>query len=138
MTAMTVTETGFSGAAEGAGLRRPAGLQLSRQRGFSLHQASHLLNELEVRRVDRTTGFGNPFRHVSAERFATVTRPEENAAEAIAAELVALYRKWLAEDPVGKDVAAQARVVLRGHNLACWCALGKPCHRDVLLEVANA
>ncbi len=26
---------------------------------------------------------------------------------------------------------------LRGKNLACWCALDKPCHADVLLEVAN-
>lgn len=27
---------------------------------------------------------------------------------------------------------------LRGKNLACWCALDKPCHADVLLELANA
>jgi hypothetical protein len=26
---------------------------------------------------------------------------------------------------------------LRGKNLACWCALGEPCHADVLLELAN-
>lgn len=26
---------------------------------------------------------------------------------------------------------------LRGKNLACWCALGQPCHADVLLELAN-
>lgn len=26
---------------------------------------------------------------------------------------------------------------LRGHNLACWCPLGQPCHADVLLELAN-
>lgn len=27
---------------------------------------------------------------------------------------------------------------LRGHDLACWCALdGKPCHADVLLMFAN-
>ncbi|MFZ1430584.1 MAG: DUF4326 domain-containing protein [Geminicoccaceae bacterium] len=27
---------------------------------------------------------------------------------------------------------------LRGKNLACWCRLdGKPCHADVLLELAN-
>jgi len=26
---------------------------------------------------------------------------------------------------------------LRGKNLACWCALGRPCHADVLLEMAN-
>lgn len=27
---------------------------------------------------------------------------------------------------------------LRGKNLACWCPLGKPCHADVLLELANS
>ena len=28
--------------------------------------------------------------------------------------------------------------VLRGHNLACWCALdGGPCHADTLLRLAN-
>lgn len=28
--------------------------------------------------------------------------------------------------------------ILRGKNLACWCALSQPCHADVLLELANA
>jgi len=27
---------------------------------------------------------------------------------------------------------------LRGHDLACWCKPGTPCHADVLLEIANA
>lgn len=27
---------------------------------------------------------------------------------------------------------------LRGKNLSCWCPLGKPCHADVLLELANS
>jgi len=26
---------------------------------------------------------------------------------------------------------------LRGKNLACWCPLDKPCHADVLLQMAN-
>lgn len=26
---------------------------------------------------------------------------------------------------------------LRGKNLACWCALDRPCHADILLELAN-
>lgn len=30
-----------------------------------------------------------------------------------------------------------ARSALRGKNLACWCAVGQPCHADVLLEIAN-
>jgi len=26
---------------------------------------------------------------------------------------------------------------LRGKDLACWCPLDKPCHADVLLEIAS-
>lgn len=26
---------------------------------------------------------------------------------------------------------------LRGKSLACWCPIGRPCHADVLLRVAN-
>ena len=33
---------------------------------------------------------------------------------------------------------AEARRLLRGHDLACWCPLDQPCHADVLLEVANS
>jgi Domain of unknown function (DUF4326) len=27
---------------------------------------------------------------------------------------------------------------LRGKDLVCWCPLNRPCHADVLLEIANA
>jgi hypothetical protein len=33
-----------------------------------------------------------------------------------------------------RDIIAE----LRGHDLACWCRIGDPCHADVWLEVANA
>ena len=26
---------------------------------------------------------------------------------------------------------------LKGKDLACWCALDKPCHADILIELAN-
>jgi hypothetical protein len=28
--------------------------------------------------------------------------------------------------------------MLKGRDLACWCAFDQPCHADVLLELANA
>ena len=31
----------------------------------------------------------------------------------------------------------EVRTFLHGKNLACWCPLDKPCHADVLLEIAN-
>ena len=39
-----------------------------------------------------------------------------------------------------KASQAMQRVIkhyLRGKNLACFCPLDKPCHADILLEVAN-
>ncbi len=32
----------------------------------------------------------------------------------------------------------EVRRQLKGQNLGCWCPLDRPCHADVLLEVANA
>ena len=31
----------------------------------------------------------------------------------------------------------QMFIRLAGHDLACWCKPGQPCHADVLLELAN-
>lgn len=38
---------------------------------------------------------------------------------------------------IGCHPTEWARLVLRGKNLACFCALDQPCHADVLLEIAN-
>ena len=35
------------------------------------------------------------------------------------------------------EIKRMAQLYLRGKNLACWCPLDKPCHADVLLEIAN-
>jgi hypothetical protein len=43
-------------------------------------------------------------------------------------ESLRLYREWVERI----DVAS-----LAGRDLACWCPLDKPCHADVLLELAN-
>jgi len=81
-------------------------------------------------KVDRTTRWGNPFRP---------------GVDGDPAQCVALYRHWLAH---GNDTVLGVRGhtrtellrdlgVLRGHDLACWCAPGAPCHADVLLALAN-
>jgi hypothetical protein len=116
----------------------PVRLQLSRTRGFRLHQLSHATNGLPARRVDRTTPYGNPFRHVSDEGILKITSDEETARRAVAGELVQMFRDWLDRDPVGQRLAARVRAELRGHNLACWCRLDRPCHADIELEIANA
>jgi hypothetical protein len=63
-------------------------------------------------------------------------------ADVAARHCVEAYRAWL----LGQRHWAHGRQMpappdpseLRGKNLACWCAIGKPCHADVLLEIANA
>lgn len=46
-------------------------------------------------------------------------------------EAVALYREHVR----GREAEIVAE--LRGRNLSCWCAVGEPCHADVLIEIAN-
>lgn len=43
------------------------------------------------------------------------------------------YLQLVKRDP---EMVARAKERLRGKDLVCWCA-PKPCHADVLLEVAN-
>lgn len=93
--------------------------------------------------VGRPTKWGNPFtpgmptddlpfivvKRMSGELEATLTR----------AQAVEAYGIWLRHSAVtGREVADAARNMLRGKDLACWCALDEPCHADVLLEIANS
>jgi hypothetical protein len=44
------------------------------------------------------------------------------------------YRAWVFQQP---EILEMIWRDLRGKNLACWCPLDRPCHADVLLELAN-
>lgn len=44
------------------------------------------------------------------------------------------YTRWLSHQAA---LLEAARTHLAGHDLACWCPLGAPCHADVLLTVLN-
>jgi hypothetical protein len=107
---------------------RPARIRLSRAKGWRMPE--------NTVKVDRSTGWGNPFLVGD---------------DGTAAECVDLYRKLIiggllcmsTRAPASEQRGAMVRVAaglhtLRGKNLACWCALDKPCHADVLLEIANA
>jgi hypothetical protein len=61
------------------------------------------------------------------------------------AQAVADYALWIngaaqfrLQGGAGPPSIEDIRRQLAGKNLACWCALGQPCHADVLLELANA
>lgn len=56
------------------------------------------------------------------------------------ADAVTLFRLWIINHYAGDmphASSADARIELAGKDLACWCPLDKPCHADVLLELAN-
>ena len=71
-------------------------------------------------KVDRSTKWGNPW-------------PIAQSGGCEAA--IAKFKAWL----YSLDIAEiyNYRYALQGKNLACWCPLDKPCHADVLLELAN-
>ncbi|MGH3556014.1 MAG: DUF4326 domain-containing protein [Mycobacterium sp.] len=72
-----------------------------------------------TRSVARPTRWANPIR-------AAASRDARAAA-------VAEYAVWLAGRADLLAVAAE----LTGFNLACYCPLDQPCHRDALLDIAN-
>lgn len=117
---------------------RPQRVQLSRKAGFNLQKASKALNGLPAKRITRPGKWGNPFVIAEvAERYGL----DEAAAQAKA---VALCGDWLrgrleAKLSPGKPPSrTEIKAELAGHNLACWCRPGTPCHADVLIELANS
>lgn len=68
--------------------------------------------------IERGSEWGNPFR-VGVHG----TRPQ----------VIEMYRAWLLSDPARVQRARQA---LAGRDLVCCCK-PRPCHGDVLLELAN-
>lgn len=44
---------------------------------------------------------------------------------------------WGASYPLPIRIIAEAIHELAGRDLACWCALDRPCHADLLIALAN-
>ncbi len=79
--------------------------------------------------VGRPTKYGNRFTHLDGRTAA----PEKVGT---AAEAVERFREECG--PSGRYEIADADIkALAGHDLACWCKPGEPCHADVLLQWAN-
>lgn len=114
---------------------QPVRLKLSRKSGFNLQRVSLETNGLEAKVVARPSRWGNPWTieyngRWKVRGFGTpiggLVCGNEEGARLVAVDL---FRKNSAP---ALDVS-----LLRGKNLACWCAPGAPCHADVLLEIAN-
>ena len=117
---------------------KPQRMQLSRHKGFNLQAASQALNGWPAKRVTRPGRWGNPFTiEETAKRYGL----DHDAAQAKA---VALCGQWLRGtldkklSPHAPPSRAEIRAELKGHNLACWCRPGTPCHSEVLIEIANS
>ena len=77
--------------------------------------------------VGRPSKWGNPFK---------IGDPYGNEPAMSRQQTIDQFRDWLLYSDQGlilyKDIEE-----LRGKDLVCWCA-PKPCHADILLELANA
>jgi hypothetical protein len=89
----------------------------------------HLKREPYDVRIDRATRWGNPFK-LGASPTSPLSPEEER-------ELVInRYREWATTSQDGRARWIREHVhELRGKTLGCWCS-PKPCHGDVLLELA--
>jgi hypothetical protein len=86
----------------------PRRIQLRRTKGWRKPEGAVV--------VARPSRWGNPYR----------VGPDRTAEEAVAS-----YRDHVT------DRVDEIRAELAGRDLCCWCPLDRPCHADVLLELAN-
>lgn len=110
----------------------PERIQLRRAKGWRMPE--------NTVKVDRSTPWGNPFTVKDAVEIGW----HPNEAPAFVVECFAYWLRGDRSNWMGPESdAAAAKILarlpeLRGKNLACWCMPGRPCHADVLLEMANA
>ncbi len=145
----------------------PIRLQLSRKRGFDMQAISIAANGLPAVNVARPSRWGNPFDFRYSEYCWIALSYGCNGGRLGRQEAsVRAFREWITplglgqqlvsvdrgvslgdgrrQVQIGPRIAAGApptideiQTTLRGHNLACWCKPGEPCHADVLIEMAN-
>lgn len=106
---------------------KPQRIQLSRRKGFRLAEVSRALNGLPARAVTRPGIYGNPYR----------VGQHGTAAECVTKYRADIERTLSGPVTLHQVVMRQMLRDIRGHNLACHCKPGNPCHADVLLDFAN-
>ena len=113
---------------------KPVRLHLSRRKGFDLKKHSLLINGLDVVNVARPSKWGNPFivgKHGTRERCVELYKY-------LLSGYLCLGINNIEEQSAHHEYVSKHISELMGKNLACWCRFdGKPCHADVLLEIAN-
>lgn len=136
---------------------RPVRLQLSRRKGFNLQEVSFATNGLPARVVGRPSVWSNPFRIGGPSGFGfNDGGPKPLIGSLTRSQCIELFKTLMAgvqtpemhphselwmdrfKERFGKWSHPASQVSeLRGHNLACWCALCEACHAEVLLELSN-
>lgn len=119
----------------------PIRIQLSRKKGWRMPE--------NTVHVGRPTRWGNPYdvRRYGLDLSLAMFR---NTAQGIwDCKLIPAnahqlsWIEWMYEDHqkwckrIGQHPIEAMWQDLTGKNLACWCALDKPCHADILIELAN-
>lgn len=111
----------------------PERIQLSRKKGWRMPP--------NTVKVDRTSQWGNHWEvwRDDGQWLASRNRSEHHAVpdKDTGLQLAVLKHGQELRARLPKYGTATELLPLRGKNLACWCALDKPCHADVLLELAN-
>lgn len=138
-------------------MTKPCRIRLSRAKGWRLQPGAVI--------VSRPSIWGNPWEPGDPGLFHWPNDHRRGSScsmwmanEITRAEAANLFAGWLktGEHPfpfgltaLGRDECGMAMVrrrnemrgqipsALRGRHLACWCPLDRPCHADVLLDVAN-
>jgi len=87
--------------------------------------------------VGRPTKWGNPILGDDAEELFRRWLSPEGYLQWDTFAQIAVGRLKYTLCPNGREKLLSEISELEGKNLACWCALDKPCHADVLLELAN-
>ena len=100
-----------------------------------------MAHSMRVQRT-RTKGGGIPSGAVYVGRPGRWGNPYSTAYDFQRVLTLIIERRFTAEE-LSRPVLAHMKLIadnidqLRGKNLACWCSLSKPCHADVLAEIAN-
>lgn len=116
----------------------PQRIQRRRTRGWTMPKGAIA--------VSRPSEFANPFRITVGTEAKTGKRihmvegtnnvwicdSKEHAHEVA----TALFDLW-AQHPAQRTWRNRARLMLRGHDLACWCGLDVDCHGDPLLLIVS-
>lgn len=115
-------------------MTKPVRLQLSRAKGFDLQATSRAVNGLPAISVARPGPWGNPF---VVGRDGTQQQCVDLYAHLLLGNVVLRPGLDMATLKAAHDHVRAYSAELAGHNLACWCRLGTPCHADLLLAVVK-